>query len=258
MATLQSPSILLQPIDKWTPNHLNFLQVDDGQPFIFLSDITVETDQADNEFLECLLIPTQDVLNFLHCRSRNRTNPFRRVFSHLHRVLEVADDPPVQIGLIESLVDVLLSFSPRRTGLVTKRAEPLKIGGLRIKCDGLFIQDQWTLVPVATFLALRGSDDDKIREIQQILAQAILAFTQRPEMDDFISFVVCSTGAALHLASARITRGYIESLRKHQRPSLRLQVCRSTIYDLKIPDGRKDVAMLLLRMLKYLDERKLP
>jgi hypothetical protein len=105
---------------------------------------------------------------------------------------------------------------------------------------------------------LKGSDDNKIREIQQILAQAILAFTQQPEMDEFIGFVVCSTGAALYLAGAHITRGYIESLRKYQRPNLRLQVCRSATYDLKIPDGRKDAAMLLLRMLKYLDERKLP
>ncbi len=46
MTSLQSPSILLQPIDKWTPNHLNFLQVDDGQPFLFLSNITVETDKG--------------------------------------------------------------------------------------------------------------------------------------------------------------------------------------------------------------------
>lgn len=42
MTSLQSPSILL----KWTPNHLNFLQVDDGQPFLFLSNITVETDKG--------------------------------------------------------------------------------------------------------------------------------------------------------------------------------------------------------------------
>jgi hypothetical protein len=46
MTTLQSPSILLQPIDKWTPDHLDFLQVDDGPPFMFLSNITVETDQG--------------------------------------------------------------------------------------------------------------------------------------------------------------------------------------------------------------------
>ncbi|KAJ4525303.1 hypothetical protein HRR78_003449 [Exophiala dermatitidis] len=273
MTTLQSPSILLQPIDKWTPEHLDFLQVDDGQPFMFLSNITVETDQADDEFLGYFLIPTQDVLNFLHHRSRNRTNPFRLTFSYLHRVLDVADDPRPQMGLIESLLEVLLSFSPRRTRLygiqlrngrqlmkyrVTKRAESLKFGSLRIKCDGLFKQDQWTLVPVATFLVLKGSGDNKIRETQQILAQAILAFAQQPEMDEFIGFVVCSTGTALYLAGAHITRGYIESLRKYQRPSLRFQVCRSATYDLKIPDGRKDVAMLLLRMLKYLDERKLP
>ncbi|KIX05655.1 uncharacterized protein Z518_03627 [Rhinocladiella mackenziei CBS 650.93] len=246
-------SVGTSPSDSWRNFGLLWVyiieSVDDGQPFISLND---------DEFLGYFLIPTQDVLNFPDCRSRNRTNPFRWVFGYLHRVLEVADDPPVPIGLIESLLEVLLSFSPRRTRLVTKRAEPLKIRGRRIKCDGLFMQDQWTLVPVATFLVSKGSDDDKIREVQQILTQAILAFTQQPKMDEFISFVVCSTGAALYLAGAHITRGYIESLRKDQRPSLRLQVCRSAIYDLKIPDGRKDVAMLLLRMLKYLDERKLP
>ena len=105
---------------------------------------------------------------------------------------------------------------------------------------------------------LKGSEDDKIREIQQILAQAVLAFTRQPEMDEYVSFVVCLTGTALCLAGAYVPYGYIKPLRTYQQPTQHLRVCRSESYDLMIPHDRMGVAILLLKLLKYLDERKLP
>ncbi|KIW14039.1 hypothetical protein PV08_06820 [Exophiala spinifera] len=260
MTTSQSPSILRQPAREWTVDNLNFLQVNDPQPFTLLSNIAAGTVE-DIAKLEYLSIPTEHMLDFYSYISQYFNHPFRQFFTYLEHVLEIPDDPRIQIRLLRSLVDTLWCLKNRRFLLFPQIFERLKIGCQRIKCDGLFEPREpyaSRLIPVVAFLALEGSEDDRIHEIQQLLAQAVLAFKYRPKMDEFTSFVMCSIGAAVYLAGACVTRAYFECLRDDQQPRQRLHVHHSPIYDLTTLDGRKDISLLLLKMLNYVHDRDHP
>ena len=83
-----------------------------------------------------------------------------------------------------------------------------------------------------------------------------MACDQAPGRDSYGAFALYIHGTYLQLATASLSRSYIEELCQSKGFSQDLQLCRSEQFDLRNPSQRVEALRLVIGLVKLIDQRE--
>lgn len=195
------------------------------------------------------------------------TNPFLSVFRRLSEV-SIFNSKNASIDALRNLLDLLLLVVPVKRAhfawTLGKRSSimfTVPPSGVRcaMSCEAIIhLVDGTKVLPLCALLAWAKDDDINIaaQQVLRILGQVLMACDQVPGRDSYRAFALCIHGTCLQLATATLSRSYIEELCQNKGFSQDLQLCRSEQFDLRNPSQRVEALRLIIGLVKLIDQRK--
>ena len=93
-------------------------------------------------------------------------------------------------------------------------------------------------------------------EIPQCLLQAILAYSRKPDLQQYTTFALCLHQTRIRVVKATISQTYLRNFFENAEITETMQLYRSKSFDILEREDRKDFLRLMMSVLRYIVEKE--